>query len=115
MNDSSVSAKPVMFVAGQRGEEVRLGFGDKLDFSGPPHVALEMTAPEDKLSVPAAPRYVTELMQVPLTEEMPNTSSDGAEIVGVGLCLPITLLAGGQLPSTWRRKQRRRSSSGSGS
>jgi len=78
MNDSSVSATPVMFVAGQRGEEVPLDL-DKLDFLGPPHVALETTAPDDKLWTPAAPRYVTEPMQVPLTEEMPDTSSDDAE------------------------------------
>jgi phosphatidylserine decarboxylase len=54
MNDSSVSATPVMFVTGQRGEEVPLNL-DKLDFSGPPHVALETTAPEDKPSAPTAP------------------------------------------------------------
>jgi len=76
-DDSRVSATPVMFVAGQRGEEVPLGL-DKLDFSGPPHVALE-TGPEDKLPAPTAPRYVTEPMQVPLAEETSDTSSDDAE------------------------------------
>ncbi|KIM40811.1 hypothetical protein M413DRAFT_446183 [Hebeloma cylindrosporum] len=78
MNDSSISATPVMFVAGQRGEEVPLDL-DKLDFSGPPHVALE-AANEDKFSVP--PSYVTEPMQMPLVElaeETPDTSSDDAE------------------------------------
>jgi len=79
MNDSSVSTTPVMFVAGQCGEEVPLDL-DKLDsISGPPHVALETTAPEDKLSAPTAPRYVTEPIQMPLTEETPDTSSDDAE------------------------------------
>jgi phosphatidylserine decarboxylase len=35
INDSSVNALPVMFIAGQHGEEVPLDL-DKLDFSGPP-------------------------------------------------------------------------------
>lgn len=74
MNNSSVSTTPVMFVAGQRGEEVPLDL-DKLDFSGPLHLGLETMAPEDKLLVPASPRYLTEPMQVPLTEETPDTSS----------------------------------------
>jgi len=89
MNDSSVSATPVMFVAGQRGEEVPLDL-DKLDFSGPPHVALE-----DKPSAPAAPQYVAEPMQVPLTEETPDTSSDDAENSSSGVTSSVSTPNGG--------------------
>jgi phosphatidylserine decarboxylase len=84
MNDSSVSATPVMFVAGQRGEEVPLDL-DKLDFSGPPHLGLE-AGHEDRLSVP--PPYVTEPMQLPLMDvagETPDTSSDDAENSSSGI------------------------------
>jgi len=42
MNDSRVSVTPVMFVTGQRGEEVPLDL-DKLNFSGPPHIGLKTT------------------------------------------------------------------------
>ena len=41
MPDSSVSTTPVLFIAGQRGEEVPLDLGE-LDFSGPPHIGLEV-------------------------------------------------------------------------
>ena len=83
MNDSSVSATPVMFVAGQRGEEVPLDL-DKLDFSGPPHPGLE-AGHEDKLSAPAP--YVTEPMQLPLEDvaETPDTSSDDADNSSTGI------------------------------
>ena len=49
-NRDSVSATPVMVVAGQRGEEVPLDL-DNLNFSGPPHLGLE-TGREDKPSYP---------------------------------------------------------------
>ena len=83
MQDSSVSATPVMFVAGQRGEEVPLDL-DKLDFSGPVHLGLE-TGHEHKLLAPAP--YVTEPMQIPLdvAEETPETSSDDAENSSTGI------------------------------
>ena len=109
MNDSSVSATPVMFVAGQRGEEVPLD----LDNLGPPHIGLE-TIPDDKLSVPAAPRYVTESMQVPLTEGTPDTSSDDAENSPSGVTSVNNTPGGGQLTSMWRRNPRKCGSSGSG-
>ena len=94
MNNLSVSTTPVMFVAGQCGEEVPLDL-DKLDFSGPPHVGLETMAPEDKLLVPAGPRYVTEPMQVPLTEETPDTSSDDAENSSSGVTSANNIPGGG--------------------
>jgi phosphatidylserine decarboxylase len=80
MPDSSVSATPVMFVAGQRGEELALDL-DKLDFSGPPHVGMD-TGQEDKVAI-APPTYVTEPIQMPLGDVVedgtPDASSDDAD------------------------------------
>jgi len=78
--DSSVSATPVLMVAGGKGEELSL---DKLDFSGPAHVdAMDTSADETKLTGPSA--YPTEAMQRPLSHvaeatENVESSSDDAE------------------------------------
>jgi hypothetical protein len=56
-NRNSISATPVMFIAGQSGNEVRL---DLDNFSGPPQPRLE-NGHEDKPLVPVP--YVAEPMQ----------------------------------------------------
>ena len=59
-------------------------YSDKLDFSGPVHLGLEM-GHEHKFSAPAP--YVTEPMHIPLdvAEETPDTGLDDAENSSTGI------------------------------
>jgi phosphatidylserine decarboxylase len=80
MPHSSVSATPVMFVAGQRREELLLDL-DKLNFSGPSDVAMEMGRKIKVVVLP--PAYVAEPMQMPWVVvaegKTPVASSDDAD------------------------------------
>ena len=69
--DGSVSATPVMMVAGEKGEEVQLDWG-RMDFSGPPHVGL----PTDAADAMGVGAFSTEPMQLPLHQAAAAHSSD---------------------------------------
>ncbi|KAF8957740.1 phosphatidylserine decarboxylase-domain-containing protein [Flammula alnicola] len=80
--DTSLSATPVLMVAGQKGEELQLQL-DQLNFSGPPHVS----AIDGGDSHPGPHPYTTEPVQLPLVvdssfgagPENPDSSSDDAD------------------------------------